>query len=86
MLYYPIPCFYTDVHIGLDCFSCEQAHICRTLNAFQTHACSLFTVIALEFLYLSKFYLDEITPLPKQCSSYFSCRLLNNNGLVPKYL
>jgi len=44
-LYYPVLCFYTDV----DCFSCEQARVYRTLNAFQTHACSLFTVIALEF-------------------------------------
>ena len=44
MLYYPILCFYSDVHIV---FSCEHACICRTLNAFQTHAYSLFTVVAL---------------------------------------
>jgi len=47
MLYYPIlhVCFYTVV----DCFSCEQARVCRTLYALQTRACSLFPVIALEF-------------------------------------
>src|SRR6218665_1800552 len=84
MLHYPIihVCFYTDV----DCFSCKQARFCTTLNAFQTRACSLFTVIALEFFHRSKFYLDEKTPLLKQCSSYLNCRLLNNNGLMPKYL
>src|SRR6218665_218268 len=84
MLHYPIihVCFYTDV----DCFSCKQARVCRTLNAFQTRACSLFTVIAVEFFHLSKFYLDEETPLLKQCFSYFNCRILNNNELMPKYL
>src|SRR6218665_3242325 len=61
MLYYPILCFYTVV----DCFSCEQSHVCRTLNAFQKRACSLFTVrpIALEVSHLSKFYLEERTLL-----------------------
>src|SRR6218665_1309276 len=35
MLYYPILCVYTDV----DCFfSCEQAGVCATFNAFQTRA------------------------------------------------
>src|SRR6218665_3235999 len=82
MLYYPILCFYTDV----DCFSCEKARVGRPLNAFQTRACSLITVIALEFFHLSKFYLYEKAPLLKQYSSYFNCRLLNNNGLMPKYL
>src|SRR6218665_3342374 len=52
MLYYPILCYYTDV----DFFSFEQARICRTVNVLQTHACSLFTVIAMEFFHLSKFY------------------------------
>jgi len=61
MLYYPILCFYTDV----DCFSCKQARVCRTLNAFQTHAWSLFTVLALEFFHLSKFYLDGINSIAK---------------------
>jgi len=79
MLYCPILCFYTDV----DCFSCEQARVCRTSNAFQTRACSFFNVVALEFFHLSKF---EKTPLLKQCSSYYNCRLLNDNGLMPKYL
>jgi len=46
-----IICFYTDV----DCFSCDQVRVCRTLNAFQTRAFSIFTVIALEFFHLSKF-------------------------------
>jgi len=43
MLYYPkdLLSFCTDV----DCFSCEQAHVCRTLNAFQTRARSLFTAL-----------------------------------------
>src|SRR6218665_1930842 len=44
------------------------------------------TVIALEFFHLSKFYLDEKTPLLKQFFSYFNCRFLNNNGLMHKYL
>src|SRR6218665_393915 len=44
------------------------------------------TVIALEFFHLSKFYLDEKTPLLKQFFSYYNCRLLNNNGLMHKYL
>src|SRR6218665_2080675 len=35
---------------------------------------------------MSKFYLDEKTPLLKHCSSYFNCRLLNNNGLMPKII
>ena len=35
---------------------------------------------------MSKFYLDEKTPLLKQCFSYFNCGLLNNNGLMPKHL
>src|SRR6218665_1563698 len=81
MLYYPILYFYTDMD-----FFCEQARVYRTLNAFQTRACSLFPVIALEFFHLSKFYLDENTPLLKQYFSYFNCRILNNNELMPKYL
>src|SRR6218665_416132 len=72
MLYCPILCFYPDV----DCFSCEQERVCRTLNAFQTRACLLFTVIALDLFHLSKFYLEEKTSLLKQCFSYFNCRLL----------
>src|SRR6218665_1061603 len=38
------------------------------------------------FFHLSKFYLDEKTSFLKQCFSTFKCRLLNNNGLMPKYL
>src|SRR6218665_1215884 len=47
-------------------FLCEQSRFCRTrgLNTFQTHACSIF-LIALELFHLSKFYLDEKTPLLK---------------------
>src|SRR6218665_456055 len=48
-----------------------------------------YILIALECFHLSKFYLclDEKPPLLKQCSSYFNCRLLNNNnGHMPKYL
>src|SRR6218665_540179 len=37
--------------------------------------------LALEFFHMSKFYLDE----KLHCSSYFNCRPLNNNGLMPKY-
>src|SRR6218665_2751540 len=52
------------------------------------HSSLLYTCSTGVF-HLSKFYLglDEKPPLLKQCSSYFNCRLPNNNnGLMPKYL
>jgi len=56
MFYYPILCFYTDVH----CFLCERALVCRTLNIFQTRASSFFAGV---FTILSKIYSGKKTPL-----------------------